>query len=79
MNKNELSKEFYLILQDCDGCPMQTYKKFLEVGYEGEELNYMCRLLYRWVEWQKIRAAGGRIYYEYIEIITELKKRKLKK
>jgi len=67
----KLAREFYSILQECDGCPMETYHRIIEGDYPDEDTEFMCRLLYRWVEWQKLSGYGGRIYYDYFKLLEK--------
>jgi hypothetical protein len=69
--KRKLSKEFYVILQESECCPMETYNKIVDKSYNHKEFEYMCRLLYRWTEWQKLSGIGGRIYYDYLKLLEE--------
>jgi|GEM_PF-2738668 hypothetical protein len=67
----KLAEEFYLILQRSEGCPFETYNKIIDKGYKDEDMRIMFRLLYRWVEWQKLSGFGGRIYYNYFKLLEE--------
>jgi len=66
-----LARDFYRILQECDGCPFETYNRILEEGYSDRDTEFLFRLLYRWVEWQKLSGYGGRIYYDYFKLLEE--------
>lgn len=70
MNKRKLAKEFYIIINRSKKCPLEVYNVIV-AEYEGDELRYMCRLLYRWNEWQKLAKLGGREYYNYFKLLEK--------
>ncbi len=70
MNKRDLADEFYRILKRAENCPLEAYNLIYE-EFEDKEFNYMCRLLDRWNEWQKLMKLGGRKYYNYYRVLEK--------
>ncbi len=70
MDKRKLTEEFYILIRRSRNCPLEAYDIIAE-EYDDEEFNYMCRLLNRWNEWQKLMKLGGRKYYNYFRILEK--------
>lgn len=70
MDKRKLAYEFYKVIRRSKNCPLDAYT-IIEEEYEGDEFSYMCRLLNRWNEWQKLTKLGGRKYYNYFRILEK--------
>lgn len=70
MNKRKLANDFYTVIRRSQGCPLEAYN-IIQEEYKGDELEYMCRLLNRWNEWQKLMSLGGRDYYNYIRLLEK--------